>query len=70
MSASDIVEIGGCCAGVPARIADILDTQHITFGPVHLGDRAIIGAGAVVLQDVPPGCVAIGNPARVIRRVV
>ncbi len=31
---SDIVEIGGCCAGVPARVADILDTQHITFGPV------------------------------------
>lgn len=34
MRSSDIVEIGGCCAGVPARVADILDTQHITFGPV------------------------------------
>jgi hypothetical protein len=31
---SDIVEIGGCCAGVPARLADILDTWHITFGTV------------------------------------
>jgi len=32
MSLTDIIEIGGCCAGVPARLADILDTQHVTFG--------------------------------------
>lgn len=34
MSSTDIIEIGGCCAGVPARLADILDTWHITFGTV------------------------------------
>lgn len=34
MSSTDIVEVGGCCAGVPARLADILDTWHITFGTV------------------------------------
>lgn len=28
-----ILEVGGCCAGVPARLADLLDTRHITFGP-------------------------------------
>lgn len=28
-----ILEVGGCCAGVPARIADLLGTQHVTFGP-------------------------------------
>lgn len=28
-----VLEIGGCCAGVPARLADLLGTRHVTFGP-------------------------------------
>jgi len=33
---------------------------------IHTG--AIVGAGAVVTKDVPPNCVAIGVPARVIKQ--
>jgi len=32
-----------------------------------VGDGSTIGAGAVVVRDIPPGAVAVGNPARVIR---
>jgi acetyltransferase-like isoleucine patch superfamily enzyme len=35
---------------------------------VTIGERAFIAAGAVVTSDVPDNAVAVGNPARVIRR--
>jgi serine O-acetyltransferase len=38
------------------------------LGPIRIGDGAAIGANAVVLKDVPPNCVAVGIPARIIRR--
>ena len=33
----------------------------------HIGIGAIIGAHSVVTHDVPPYCVAVGSPAKVIR---
>ena len=36
---------------------------------VVIGENALVGAGAVVVRDVPPGAVVIGNPARVVRQV-
>lgn len=35
---------------------------------VTIGEGAVVGAGAVVTKDVPPRCVAAGNPAKVIRK--
>ena len=34
---------------------------------IVIGERAAVGAGAVVVKDVPDGAVVVGNPARVIR---
>ncbi|OSM02164.1 putative Protein CapG [Magnetofaba australis IT-1] len=34
---------------------------------VTIGEGSYIGAGSVVSTDIPPGVVAAGNPARVIR---
>lgn len=34
---------------------------------VTIGERAMVGAGSVVLKDVPPHAVVVGNPARIIR---
>jgi acetyltransferase-like isoleucine patch superfamily enzyme len=36
---------------------------------VEIGEEAFVGAGAVVLHDVPARAVVVGNPARKIRDV-
>jgi acetyltransferase-like isoleucine patch superfamily enzyme len=36
---------------------------------IEIGEEAFVGAGAVVLHDVPPRAVVVGNPARQIREV-
>lgn len=44
-----------------------IGTGARVLGPVCIGQNAVIGANAVVLQDVPANSVAVGIPARVIR---
>lgn len=34
-----------------------------------VGDNTVIGAGSVVTKDIPPDCVAVGNPCRVMRKI-
>lgn len=34
---------------------------------VTIGNETVIGRGSVVTKDVPPNCIAAGNPARIIR---
>ncbi len=42
---------------------------HVTILPgVTIGKKAGVGAGSVVTKDVPPGAVAVGNPARILRQ--
>ena len=36
------------------------------IGKISIGARAIIGAGSIVLHDVPPSTVVAGNPAKVV----
>lgn len=40
----------------------------VLFGGITVGDRAVIGANAVVNRDVPAGVTVAGSPARVISR--
>ncbi|WP_349426419.1 DapH/DapD/GlmU-related protein [Microbacterium sp. LWS13-1.2] len=40
----------------------------VILGGVTVGERATIGAGSVVLIDIPPGAIAVGNPARIVRK--
>jgi UDP-2-acetamido-3-amino-2,3-dideoxy-glucuronate N-acetyltransferase len=41
-----------------------IGTGAVLLGGVTIGERAVIGAGAVVTRDVRPGETVVGNPAR------
>lgn len=38
------------------------------LGPIVIGDNSKIGAGAVVLESVPPNCTVVGVPGKIVRR--
>ncbi|MBQ5996103.1 MAG: serine O-acetyltransferase [Clostridia bacterium] len=38
------------------------------LGPFKVGDNSNIAAGAVVLEEIPPNCTAVGVPARVVKQ--
>lgn len=61
------VTIGATAHGVPTIGGHVdIGAGAKVIGPVTVGAHAVIGANAVVTADVPPGCVAVGIPARVI----
>ncbi len=45
-----------------------LGAGSILLGRISIGDDCLIGANAVVLEDVPPLSVAVGVPARMLKR--
>jgi len=43
---------------------------HCVIVPgVTVGEHSVIGAGSIVTKDIPPYCVAVGTPAKVIKEI-
>ena len=42
--------------------------SNATLFPVKIGKNAEVGAGAVVTKNIPDNCIAVGNPARIIKK--
>lgn len=66
------VTLGGSGTGRGARhphIGDgaLLGAGVCVLGPVTVGAGSKVGAGSVVVTDLPPHCVAVGVPARIVR---
>lgn len=57
-----------CVPTLVKRGASIGSSATIVCG-VTIGERAMVGAGAVVTKDVPPGTLVVGNPAKVLRKL-
>ena len=58
LTARDVVIMDGAWVG-----------QNVCILPgVTIGKKAIVGAGSVVTKSIPDYCIAVGNPARVVKR--
>jgi acetyltransferase-like isoleucine patch superfamily enzyme len=57
-------------SSAPVTIGDhVWIGSMVTVLPgVSIGQHAAIGAGSVVTKDIPANCLAVGNPARVVRQ--
>ena len=58
---------GATCAPVKIGRDVWLGAKVTVLKGVTIGDGAIIGANAVVTRDIPPGAIAVGIPARVVK---
>ncbi len=47
----------------------IIGPQSVIIGPITIGDNVSIGAGSVVVKDVPSNVIIAGNPAKIIRQI-
>ena len=47
----------------------VVSVGCIIISGVTIGENSIVGAGSVVTQDIPDYCVAVGNPARVVKKI-
>jgi bifunctional UDP-N-acetylglucosamine pyrophosphorylase/glucosamine-1-phosphate N-acetyltransferase len=54
----------------PTEIGEdvFIGSDTMLVAPLKIGDRAMTGAGSVVTKDVPPDTLAVGMPARMLRK--
>lgn len=72
---SNCVISAGVSIGCRSKLPDVPVIEDDCFigagarvlGPVRVGAGSVVGANAVVLEDVPPGCIAVGVPAQVVK---
>jgi serine O-acetyltransferase len=64
----DTITEDGRTSAYPVVENDVWIGAHAVILGVRVGEGAIVGPGSIVTKDVPPHCVVVGNPAKIIRR--
>ena len=45
----------------------IIGIRSIILPGIRIGNQVVIGAGSVVTKDIPDNCIAVGNPAHIVK---
>jgi putative colanic acid biosynthesis acetyltransferase WcaF len=56
------------CAPITLGDRAWVAARAIVLPGITIGAGAVAGAGSVVTRDIPEGCTAAGNPARIVRQ--
>lgn len=58
-------------SALPVVVEDdvVIGANCVVIEGVRIGQGSVVGAGSVVLEDVPPYSVVVGSPARVIKEI-
>lgn len=56
------------CADVNIKDGCWIGEKVVIVPGVTIGKYSVIGAGSIVTKDIPDYCIAVGNPARVIKK--
>lgn len=46
----------------------LIGTGAKLIGSVKIGDNVVIGANAIVVDDIPDNCLTVGAPAKIIKK--
>lgn len=47
-----------------------IGTHAVVLRGISIGDNSVIGAGAIVTKSIPANSVVVGNPAKVVKKIV
>jgi acetyltransferase-like isoleucine patch superfamily enzyme len=56
--------------GPRIKTGAIIGAGAIIMPGITIGERALVGAGSVVTKDVLDGVVVVGNPARIVKKIL
>ena len=62
------IAIGVLCGAVQAEANAHVGAGAVVMQGVRIGRDSIIGAGSVIIRDVPADCTVVGNPGRILER--
>jgi len=56
------------CGGITIGEGSFIGAGSVIIPNISVGEWSVIGAGSVVVEDIPSHCMAVGNPAKVIKK--